>query len=95
MTLSFSRHNCVEFVFDQEVDTWLRCHRHPFEWYGGVVRRVVLDNLKAAIVHAPFTIRWSNAPTANAPSITASSLPRVDRGRLRTKGKWSKAASTT
>ena len=52
MTLSFSRHNYVEFVFDQEVDTWLRCHRHAFEWYGGVVRRVVLDNLKAAIVHA-------------------------------------------
>jgi len=52
MTLSFSRHSYVEFVFDQEIDTWLRCHRHAFEWYGGVVRRVVLDNLKAAIVHA-------------------------------------------
>lgn len=52
MTLSFSRHSYVEFVFDQEVDTWLRCHRRAFEWYGGVVRRVVLDNLKAAIVHA-------------------------------------------
>ncbi|PYR20172.1 MAG: IS21 family transposase [Acidobacteria bacterium] len=52
MTLSFSRHSYVEFVFDQEVDTWLRCHRRAFEWFGGVVRRVVLDNLKAAIVHA-------------------------------------------
>jgi len=52
MTLSYSRHSYVEFVFDQEVDTWLRCHRRAFEWYGGVVRRVVLDNLKAAIVHA-------------------------------------------
>jgi transposase len=52
MTLSFSRHSYVEFVFDQEVDTWLRCHRRAFEWFGGVVRRVVLDNLKAAIVNA-------------------------------------------
>ena len=52
MTLSFSRHSYVELVFDQEVDTWLRCHRRAFEWFGGVVRRVVLDNLKAAIVHA-------------------------------------------
>ena len=52
MTLSFSRHNYVEFVFDQEVDTWLRCHRRAFEWFEGVVRRVVLDNLKAAIVQA-------------------------------------------
>jgi hypothetical protein len=48
---TFSRHSYVEFVFDQEVDIWLRCHRRAFEWYGGAVRRVVLDNLKAAIVH--------------------------------------------
>ena len=50
MTLSFSRHQYVEFVFDQEVGTWLRCHRSAFEWFGGVPRRVVLDNLKAAII---------------------------------------------
>ena len=52
MTLSFSRHCYIEFVFDQSVSTWLRCHRHAFEWFGGVVRRVVVDNLKAAITHA-------------------------------------------
>jgi transposase len=52
MTLSFSRHSYVEFVFDQEVATWLRCHRRAFEWFGGVPRRVVVDNLKAAIVKA-------------------------------------------
>jgi len=52
MTLSFSRHSDVEFVFDQEVDTWLRCHRRAFEWFGGIPRRIVLDNLKAAIVQA-------------------------------------------
>jgi transposase len=52
MTLAFSRHCYVEFVFDQTVGTWLRCHRHAFEWFGGVTRRVVIDNLKAAITHA-------------------------------------------
>jgi hypothetical protein len=52
MTLSFSRHQYVEFVFDQEVATWLRCHRNAFEFFGGVPRRIVLDNLKAAIVKA-------------------------------------------
>jgi transposase len=52
MTLSFSRHQYAQFVFDQSVATWLRCHRHAFEWFGGVPRRVVLDNLKAAIVKA-------------------------------------------
>jgi len=52
MTLSWSRHQYVEFVFDQSVATWLRCHRHAFEWFGGVPRRLVIDNLKAAIVRA-------------------------------------------
>jgi hypothetical protein len=52
MTLSWSRHQYVRFVFDQEVATWLRCHRDAFEWFGGVPRRIVLDNLKAAILKA-------------------------------------------
>ncbi len=52
MTLSHSRHQYVEFVFDQTVATWCRLHRAAFEWFGGVTRRVVLDNLKAAIVRA-------------------------------------------
>lgn len=54
MTLSWSRHQYVEFVFDQEVATWLRCHRHAFEYFGGVPGRLVIDNLKAAIVRAAF-----------------------------------------
>ena len=54
MTLSWSRHQYVEFVFDQKLATWLLCHRHAFEWLGGVPERVVVDNLKAAIVKACF-----------------------------------------
>lgn len=52
MTLSYSRHQYVEFVFDQKVGTWLECHRHAFEFFGGVTQRVVIDNLKAAIIRA-------------------------------------------
>jgi transposase len=52
MLLSWSRHVYVEFVWDQKVETWLRCHRNAFEFFGGVPARVVLDNLKAAIVQA-------------------------------------------
>src|SRR5580765_4777793 len=52
MTLSCSRHQYAELVFDQSVATWLRLHRAAFEFFGGVPRRVVLDNLRAAIVHA-------------------------------------------
>ena len=52
MTLAYSRHQYVEFVWDQKVETWLLCHRHAFEYFGGVPERVVVDNLKAAIVKA-------------------------------------------
>jgi transposase len=52
MTLAYSRHQYVEFVFDQKVGTWLECHRHAFAFLGGVPQRVVIDNLKAAILRA-------------------------------------------
>lgn len=50
MVLAWSRHLYVEFVFDQRVETWLQCHVNAFSCFGGSPRRVVLDNLKAAIV---------------------------------------------
>ena len=52
MTLSWSRHQYVEFVFDQKVKTWLRCHRNAFQFFDGVPQRVVIDNLKAGIARA-------------------------------------------
>lgn len=52
MTLSWGRHQYVEFVFDQKSTTWLLCHRHACEYFGDVPKRVVVDNLKAAIVRA-------------------------------------------
>lgn len=55
MTLSCSRHHYSTLVFDQRVSTWLRCHREAFEWFGGVPKRLVIDNLKAAITKACHT----------------------------------------
>ena len=54
MTLAWSRHQYVEFVFNQRIETWLLVHRHAFEWLGGVPERIVPDNLKAAVVKACF-----------------------------------------
>ncbi len=54
MVLSWSRHQYVEFVFDQTVATWLRLHRNAFEFLGGVPERVVIDNLKAGIAQVCF-----------------------------------------
>ena len=52
MTLCHSRHQYVEFIWDQTVATWLGCHRRAFEWFGGVPTRVIVDNAKCAIVKA-------------------------------------------
>lgn len=54
MTLAWSRHQYVEFVWNQKVETFLRCHRNAFEFFGGVPSRVRIDNLKAAILKAVF-----------------------------------------
>ncbi len=42
MTLCFSRHQYVEFVWDQTVATWLGCHRRAFEWFGAVPGRLII-----------------------------------------------------
>jgi transposase len=52
MTLCWSRHQYVELVRDQTVTPWLACHRRAFEWFGGVVGRVIIDNPKCAITRA-------------------------------------------
>ena len=51
-TLSYSRHQYAEIVLDQKTDTWVKLHQHAFTFFGGVPQRVVLDNLKAAIIEA-------------------------------------------
>jgi transposase len=50
MTLAFSRHRFVRFVERQDTATWLDCHIRAFEFFGGVPRTVLLDNLKAGVV---------------------------------------------
>jgi len=52
MTLCWSRHQYAEIVLNQKVDTWLACHRHALEWFGGVVTRIIIDNAKCAITRA-------------------------------------------
>jgi transposase len=50
MTLSYCRLPYVEFVFDQGQATWVRCHIQAFEFFNGVPRRIILDNLKSGIL---------------------------------------------
>jgi transposase len=52
MTLCFSRHMYAEIVTDQKVSTWLACHRRAFEFFNGVVGKLIIDNPKCAITRA-------------------------------------------
>lgn len=52
MTMAWSRHMYVEIVSDQSVMTWLGAHSRAFRWFGGVPKRVIIDNAKCAITKA-------------------------------------------
>jgi len=54
LVLSWSRHLYAELVFDQRIETWLLCHIHAFAAFGGVPKKIVPENLKAAVVQASF-----------------------------------------
>jgi len=51
MVLSFSRKAYSEVVWRQDTETFLRCLENAFHAFGGVPRTVVVDNLKAAVIH--------------------------------------------
>jgi len=52
MTLCWSRHQYAEIITHQDVETWLNCHQNAFNWFGGVVNKVIIDNPKCAIIKA-------------------------------------------
>ena len=50
LSLSYSRLPYVEFVFEQGQVTWVKCHMNAFAFFGGVPKRIVLDNLRSGIL---------------------------------------------
>jgi transposase len=52
MSLSYSRHRFVRFIFRQDVGNWIDSHRRAFEFFGGVPETVVIDNLKTGVLKA-------------------------------------------
>jgi len=52
MILSFSRKGYSEVVWRQDTETFLRCLENAFHALGGVPRTLVIDNLKAGVLHA-------------------------------------------
>ena len=51
--LPFSQYSYVEPTLDEKQDTWLRCHVHMYEFFGGVPVKTVCDNLKVGVVKHP------------------------------------------
>jgi transposase len=52
MSLSYSRHRFVRFVFRMDSPSWIDCHVRAFQFFGGIPGTIVLDNLKAGVIKA-------------------------------------------
>src|SRR5262249_60081574 len=51
MVMSWSRALFIDFAFDQQMETFLRMHRRALEFFGGVPKQIVYDNLKSVVLH--------------------------------------------
>jgi hypothetical protein len=50
MTLCYSRYLFVGFTVSMDADTFLACHVHAFEFFGGVPHQLLFDNLKCVVI---------------------------------------------
>lgn len=88
MVLAWSRHQYAEIVLNQNVETWLGCHRRAFEWFGGVPNKIIIDNAKCAIVKACYhdpEVQRSYAECAEGYGFIISACPPRDpqkKGRV-------------
>ena len=55
MRLRFSRVAFRELSFDQNAASFFTAHVRAFEYFGGVPQKIVIDNLKAGVIHASHT----------------------------------------
>ena len=51
--LPYSQYTYVEATLDMKQNTWLSCHVHAYEFFGGVAIRLVCDNLKTGVIKHP------------------------------------------
>lgn len=52
-TLPYSQYTYVEPCLDMKQATWINCHVHMFEYFGGSTVRTVCDNLKVGVISHP------------------------------------------
>jgi transposase len=51
MVMSWSRALFLDFSLDQRIETFLLMHCRALDFFGGVPRKVLYDNLKSAVLH--------------------------------------------
>jgi transposase len=51
MILSWSRAMFVDFALDMSFETFCRLHRAALEFFGGVPKKILYDNLKTVVLH--------------------------------------------
>ena len=49
-TLGYSWASYVEFVTNERLPTLIACHEHAFDYFGGVPREVLYDNVKTVVI---------------------------------------------
>lgn len=49
-TMGYSRASFVEYVTDEKIETLLACHQHAFDYFGGVPKQVLYDNMKTVVI---------------------------------------------
>jgi transposase len=87
MILGFSRYQYIEFTLSRNLASFLTCHVHAFDYFGGVPAEVLYDNLKTAVLsHVDGTVEWQSTFTDFAAYYGFT--PRACRPyRAQTKGK--------
>jgi transposase len=89
MVLCFSRRMFLEFTVSQTMEHFLACHEHAFAAFGGVTIRIMVDNLKQAVLKrlvgcAPvFNPRYLDFARHYGFEITACNVRRAnEKGRV-------------
>ena len=50
MVMCYSRMMYLEFTVSQTMEHWLSCHQNALQFFGGVPKKIMIDNLKSAVI---------------------------------------------
>jgi len=89
IVLAYSRMMYVEFTVSQTMEHFLSCHEHAFKAFGGVPSKIMIDNLKSAVLQrlagvAPvFNARYADFARHYGFSIAPCNVARAnEKGRV-------------